>query len=237
MIMMNLKVILTPINLQGQEEAEQRFAATLTPKNVDTEICYSVKCRSPFAKFKTVVVIDWFDDDNNAVAAVQATFCDRRHALSIVNKDNCKNLTFDGFVKADDEGTTVPHIIGPLFSLQKTNDSRRRRRVVEVVEGIQRKQTELKVFINQANNIGNKWGMLKELLFNYRVQNESVLLNDIANFIKCNDNTKINDDDDDDDDDDDINSVVRYNTTKWVPELNYVTGRRLLNVLFIFKFK
>lgn len=224
---MNLRIILTPINLQGQEEAEQRFAATLTPKSVDAEICYNVKCRSPFAKFKIVVVIYGFDD-----AAIQATFCDRRRALSIVNNVHCKRVTFDGFVKTDDEGTTVPHVIGPLFSLQKTDGGRRRRRrVAEIVQEIEAKQTELKVFINQVNYCSNndRWCVFK--LLNYRVDHDSILLNDLANFIKCYD------DDEDSDDTTVTTSTVKINTTKWVPALNYATGRRLLNVLFIFKFK
>ncbi|AGA16172.1 hypothetical protein [Thysanoplusia orichalcea nucleopolyhedrovirus] len=210
---MNLKVILVPINLQGEEEPERVERATVTPHSViDTEICFSVKCRSPFAKFKVLIVIDNFDS-----AFIQATFCSIKNSVTIVNNSNQKHITFDGFVRADDEGTTTPYIVGPLYSVDVIGGDRR---VRDVVNSIETQQTLLKVFINEAN-VHNKWNMLKTIVYN---RNESVLVDNVVKFIKVDKNYN-------------VNNVKKNNVTKWVPALNYFTGKQLLTILFIFKFK
>ncbi|ABL75961.1 Mv-ORF9 peptide [Maruca vitrata nucleopolyhedrovirus] len=215
---MNLKVTLTPINLNGEEESNSVEHITLTPsvehitlmpRNIiDTEICLNVKCRSPFAKFKVSIVIDSFDS-----AYIQATFCNIKESVTIVNKSNEKRVMFDGFVRPDDEGITLPHIIGPSIDSIVAG-----RKVKDVVNSIQNQQTLLKVFINEAN-MYNKW--LKKLICNNN--DESVLVNNVLKFIKVDNNY--------------VNINKKNNVTKWVPALNYCTGRQLLTILFVFKFK
>ncbi|AAN28094.1 hypothetical protein QKT50_gp016 [Rachiplusia ou multiple nucleopolyhedrovirus] len=210
---MNLKVILTPINLKGEEEPNCVERITIMPCSlIDTEICLNVRCRSPFAKFKVLIIVDGFDNDY-----IQATFCSIRDSVTIVNKSNEKHVTFDGFVRPDDEGTTMPYVIGPLYSVDAAFAADRK--VKNVVDSIQNQQTMLKVFINEAN-VYNKWNMLKGLIYNNN--NESVLVNNVVKFIKVDKNYNIN---------------KKNNVTKWVPALNYFTGRQLLTILFIFKFK
>ncbi|QCF61028.1 ac17 [Troides aeacus nucleopolyhedrovirus] len=209
---MNLKVILTPINLKGEEEPNCVERITITPCSlIDTEICLNVKCRSPFAKFKVIIIVDGFDS-----AYIQATFCSISDSVTIVNKSNEKHVTFDGFVRPDDEGTTMHYVIGPLYFVDAAVADRK---VKDVVDSIQNQQTMLKVFINEAN-VYNKWNLLKGLIYNNN--NESVLVNNIVKFIKVDKNYNIN---------------KKNNVTKWVPALNYFTGRQLLTILFIFKFK
>nr|WRK22990.1 hypothetical protein [Bombyx mori nucleopolyhedrovirus] len=210
---MNLKVILTPINLKGEEEPDCVERITITPCSLmDTEICLNVKCHSPFAKFKVLIIVDGFDS-----AYIQATFCSISDSVTIVNKINEKHVTFDGFVRPDDEGTTMPYVIGPLYSVNAAGADRK---VKDMVNSIQNQQTMLKVFINEAN-VYNKWNMLKGLIYNNN-NNESVLVNNVVKFIKVDKNYNIN---------------KRTNVTKWVPAVNYFTGRQLLTILFIFKFK
>ena len=198
--------------MKGEEEPNCVERITIMPCIlIDTEICLNVRCRSPFAKFKVLIIVDGFDS-----AYIQATFCSISDSVTIVNKSNEKLVTFDGFVRPDDEGTTMPYVIGPLYSVDAAVADRK---VKDVVDSIQNQQTMLKVFINEAN-VYNKWNMLKGLIYNNN--NESVLVNNVVKFIKVDKNYNIN---------------KKNNVTKWVPALNYFTGRQLLTILFIFKFK
>lgn len=213
---MNIKIVLVPINIEGKEEKEGIQTTSLTPHSADedTEICYSVKCRSPFAKFKLIIVIDDFKE-----TFIQATFCNNSNNITIVNKFQKDKIMFDGFVN-NDEGVTVPFVIGPLYSV---NHNVLDTKVSNVAKRIQEKLTLLKVFINEAHII-NKWNIFKGVFFN-NFFDEELLIDNVTKF--CGENFN-----------DDVNYTTRnINVTKWVPVLNYVTGKKLINILFIFKFK
>jgi Protein of unknown function (DUF1251) len=221
---MNLTIKLTPISLEGKEDTEdcaQIISITSSgTEGADEEICFNVKCHSPFSKFKLTMVIEDFAESH-----IQATFCNNSNNITIVNMFQQNKLIFDGFV-IDDEGVTSPFIIGPLFSINQNDviDSN----VGSVVKKIEEKQTLLKVFINEALEY-SKWNKFKGLFFN-NLNNENLLIDNVAKFcsdssgdVKCisscsSGSNKIN------------------NVTKWVPVLDYITGKKLINILFIFKF-
>ncbi|ANF29769.1 ORF-121 [Catopsilia pomona nucleopolyhedrovirus] len=201
----------------------------------NTEICLNIKCFSPFAKYKVLISVEGFD-----APYVQATFCTRSDSVAIINKRNEKQIIFDGFVKSDDEGTTVPFMVGPLYSVManqflQNNDGsddedeeKKKRKVVDIVNAIESKQTMIKIFINEAN-VNNKWDMFKQLFISKNILDyESILVNNVVKFMNSVDkNGDVN-----------YNSNKTTNVTKWVPVAsNFVTGKRLLTVLFILKFK
>ncbi|UZE89801.1 BV-EC31 [Parapoynx stagnalis nucleopolyhedrovirus] len=218
---MNLTIKLTPISLDGTEENENRAqSVSIMPSFIDDdeEICFNVKCHSPFSKFKLTMVIEDFEE-----AYLQATFCNNSNNITIVNTFQQKKLIFDGFI-IDDEGVTKPFIIGPLFSINQNVvvDSN----ICNVVKKIEEKQTLLKVFINEAN-VFSKWNKFKGLFFNNLI-NENLLINNVAKFCSDSDDVECSSSS--------SGSNKINNVTKWVPVLNYFTGKKLLNILFIFKF-
>jgi hypothetical protein len=204
---MDLTVTLVPINLHGVEEPKQIERFKLTAVCADAEFCLNVKCRSPFAKFKVLISVTNFDNEY-----LQATVCSRYNSVCVVNAHGKKEINFDGFAKYDDEGATVPFVVGPLFSAESVG-----RPVRAAVHAIECYETVVKVFINEAYTKG-VWRSLKKL---YDDKYESDLVNNVVKFINVN-KTNIN--------------VRRANVSKWVPAINYVTGKQLLTVLFIFKF-
>jgi hypothetical protein len=219
---MNLELKLIPINLEGKED-ECLQTTSLRRRcfgddQEDIEICYSVKCRSPFAKYKLIIVIDGFENE----AFIQATFCSKSNNVTIVNKTHQNKIMFDGFVDNTDEGATIPFKIGPLYS---TNKNIMDYMVTDIVKKIEEKQTILKVFINEAHTF-NKWNKFKGLFFN-QFFNEHQLIDNVEKFCKEGINCVTRD----------INYTTRnINVTKWVPALNYVTGKKIINIMFIFKF-
>ncbi|AKN81076.1 hypothetical protein [Lonomia obliqua multiple nucleopolyhedrovirus] len=209
---MDLMLKLIPINLKGEEEQEQIVNITPTIFNGRyTEICYNIKCRSPFAKFKVLIIINNFTEKY-----IQATFCNDRDNVSIVNGHEQRQIIFDGFVALDDEGSTVPFVIGPLFSVQSSErDMTTNVKVRDIVNKISNKQTMLKVFFNEANVFNtrkNKVNNFIDLLFKGLKQESSL----IDNVVKFNTNLNINSD-----------AVIfrKSNLTRWVPALNYCTGK------------
>ncbi|AAK85578.1 hypothetical protein [Epiphyas postvittana nucleopolyhedrovirus] len=207
---MDLTITLIPISLKNIEEPKRSECFKLTSMREDAEFCLNVKCRSPFAKFKVLISITNFNNEH-----LQATVCSQYDSVCIMNPCSQQEIIFDGFIKHDDEGVTVPFIVGPLFSLCESVVMPHVRATVDAIE---RLQTVLKVFINEAYLKGART-TLKKLLFSDN--NESDLVNNIVNFINV----------------DKIECSEKYvNVTKWVPAINYVTGKQLLTVLFIFKF-
>ncbi|USC25869.1 hypothetical protein [Palpita vitrealis nucleopolyhedrovirus] len=215
---MNLIVKLTPIDVKGKEQLNCVERYVLSPCTlIDTDICLNVKCCSPFARYKVLIIVN-----NQKNKFIQTTFCSFNNSVTIVNKLNDKRIIFDGFVKFDDEGVTTPFVIGPLYSVN-VNDVVKCS-VKDVVNKIQKKQTLLKVFINEAN-VYNRWNVFKKLIYNNN-NNDVILTNRVNKFININKNYK---------------NYVNYNRTinndtKWVPAINYITGKQLLTILFIFKF-
>ncbi|ALR71683.1 hypothetical protein AGNV_151 [Anticarsia gemmatalis multiple nucleopolyhedrovirus] len=210
--MMDLTVTLVPINLRGVEEPKQTERFKLTAVSADAEFCLNVKCRSPFAKFKVLISVTNFNNDY-----LQVTVCSRYDSVCVINAHGQKEINFDGFAKHDDEGATVPFVVGPLFSAVSAG-----RRVRDAVHAIERHETVAKVFINEAYLKG-VWSALKRLIYNDNDEDkyESDLVNNVVKFINV-DKTDI--------------SARSANVSKWVPAINYVTGKQLLTVLFIFKF-
>lgn len=206
---MEITVTLVPINLRGAEEPKRSQRFRLKPLCAAAEVCLAVKCRSPFAKFKVLISVTNFDNKH-----LQATVCSRRAAVCVVNAPGQREVVFDGFAKPDDEGATVPLVVGPLFAARQAG-----RCVRAAVDAIQRQQTVLKVFINEAY-LQSAWGAVRGLFFSDN-NHESDLVSNVGKFISV-DETDI--------------GARGANASKWVPAVNYVTGRRLLTVLFIFKF-
>ncbi|AVA31197.1 ac17 [Oxyplax ochracea nucleopolyhedrovirus] len=226
---MNIKISLIPIcEQQKQEMKHSELNVSSTPCYDDNninfkvntnnliDVCFSVKCRSPFAKFKVLIVVDNFNCN-----FIQATFCAGNNVTALINKNNEKVVTFDGFAKFD-EGTTMPFLIGPLYCVRENENNIA---VKSIVDTIENRKTMLKLFINEAK-IKNKLHV-KPLFFvtKSRINNEEFLLyKEIMDFVVKNKNS-------------DDNFVVKStNITKWVPVLDCETGKRLLTVLFIFKF-
>lgn len=205
---MDLTVTLVPINLCGIEEPKHSESFKLTPACADSDFCLSVKCRSPFAKFKILISVTNFNENH-----LQVTVCSRHDAVCIINAPGQREILFDGFTKSDDDGATVPLIVGPLFAVQRVG-----RQVRAAINAIEDYETSVKLFINEAY-LKNAWGVLRGLF--YSDNNESELANNVVKFINVNKS--------------DI-SARCANTSKWVPAINYVTGRQLLTILFIFKF-
>ncbi|QDL57074.1 hypothetical protein QKQ66_gp140 [Dione juno nucleopolyhedrovirus] len=205
---MDIIVTLVPINLRGVEEPKLSENFKLTRMRTDAEFCLTVKCRSPFAKFKVLISVGNFEE-----AHLQITVCSRSDAVCVVNAPGQRQVVFDGFAKRDDEGATVPLVVGPLFAAQRADDG-----VRAAVHAINQQQTAIKMFINQAY-LKNVWGALRNML--YSDNHESDLANNVDKYISV----------------DETDVVVRgTNASQWVPAINYVTGRQLLTVLFIFKF-
>nr|UIX56261.1 HycuOrf-135 hypothetical protein [Hyphantria cunea nucleopolyhedrovirus]UIX56407.1 HycuOrf-135 hypothetical protein [Hyphantria cunea nucleopolyhedrovirus] len=207
---MDITVTLVPINLEGVEEPKRSEHFTLTPVCANAEFCLTVKCRSPFAKFKVLISITNFLEKH-----LQATVCSRHDAVCVVNTPGQREIVFDGFAKPDDEGVTVPFVVGPLFAVRHAG-----RQVRVAVNAIERQETMLKMFINEAF-LKNAWGALRGLFIGDN-QEEHQLANNVAKFISL---TKL-----------DINAKS-VNASNWVPAINYVTGKQLFAAVFIFKFK
>nr|ABQ12361.1 unknown [Antheraea pernyi nucleopolyhedrovirus] len=205
---MDLTVTLVPINLRGVEEPARSECFKLTSVSDDAKFCLNVKCRSPFAKFKVLISVTNFANQH-----LQATVCSRHDSVCVVNSRGQREIVFDGFPKPDDEGATLPFVVGPVFCCAAAQ------RVRAAVDAIERQTTEVKVFINEAH-IKSAWNVLAQLFY-YSDNYESDLANNVEKFINV-DKTDI--------------SVRGTNATQWVPAINYVTGRQLLTVLFIFKF-
>ncbi|AUR45153.1 hypothetical protein Spob122 [Spilosoma obliqua nucleopolyhedrosis virus] len=208
---MDITVTLVPINLKGVEEPKRSERFSLTPVCADAEFCLTVKCRSPFAKFKVLISITNFAEKH-----LQATVCSRYDAVCVVNTPDQREIVFDGFAKPDDEGVTVPFLVGPLFAVRHAG----RRQVRLAVNAIERQETMLKMFVNEAY-IKTAWGALRGLFI--RDNQEDVdLASNVAKFTSV---TKL-----------DIINAKSVNASNWVPAINYVTGRQLFTLVFIFKF-
>ncbi|AAP29809.1 unknown [Choristoneura fumiferana multiple nucleopolyhedrovirus] len=206
---MDITVTLVPINLRGVEEPTHKECFKLASVCANAEFCLTVKCRSPFAKYKVLISVTNFKEKH-----LQATVCSRYDSLCVINTPGQQQILFDGFAKPDDEGATVPLVVGPLFAARSAGC-----RVRAAVNAIEQQQTVVKIFINEAY-LKSAWGALRGLFFSDN-EYELKLVNSVVEFVSVN---KAH------------NSARGANSSKWVPASNYKTGRQLLTVLFIFRF-
>jgi hypothetical protein len=262
---MNFKITLVPIigglkenQKENNGDVGETFNVTVaettaisSSSSSSREICLNVKCPSPFVKFKMSILIDQFDED-----CVQATFCNGNDTVAIVNCDKHQRyIYFDGFIKMDDEGATVPFVVGPLYSIniENNNNNNGNRKVCDIVKLIESQQTPLKIFINEAKPITTPtltfWNKFKKILNNFNDDNtnndnnnnndneECMLIENIAKFINCY-NVNSTNSSSSSSSNNYINEYHRnhINKTQWIPVLNHSTGKNLLTILFIFKF-
>ncbi|AGR57173.1 hypothetical protein [Choristoneura rosaceana nucleopolyhedrovirus] len=206
---MDITMTLVPINLRGVEEPTRSERFKLAPVCADTEFCLTVKCRSPFAKFKVLISVTNFKEKH-----LQATVCSRYDSVCVINTPGQQEILFDGFAKPDDEGATVPFVVGPLFAARAAGC-----RVRAAVDAIEKQETVVKMFINEAY-FKSVWGALRQLFFSDN-EYESKLVDNVVQFVSV-DKAHI--------------SARGANSSKWVPAINYKTGKQLLTVLFIIKF-
>ncbi|AHD25620.1 ac17 [Choristoneura murinana nucleopolyhedrovirus] len=206
---MEITVTLVPINLRGVEEPTRNEYFKLTPVCADAEFYLTVKCRSPFAKYKVLISVTNFKEKH-----LQATVCSRYDSVCVINSPGQQQILFDGFAKPDDEGATVPLVIGPLFAARSAGY-----RVRAAVDAIEQQKTVVKIFINEAY-LKSAYSALRGLFFSDNVY-DIELVNSVVEFVSVN---KAH------------NGARGANSSKWVPAINYKTGKPLLTLLFIFRF-